>query len=74
MGDWSDPGSLDILASVHAAPGRTDEAIRTGERAAALARNNGLHDLAAQIDQHTFSYRSAPATAPGGTAQTQPQE
>jgi tetratricopeptide (TPR) repeat protein len=53
-----DPRALDTLAAALAINGRTPEAAKTSERAAALATAQGDHDLAVQINARGRAYRN----------------
>lgn len=54
----ADPELLDTLAATYASAGRYDEAAGTGERAAAIAEEQGQRALAAQIRTHVALFRS----------------
>jgi len=51
------PGILDALAAAYAASRRFEEAIATGERAAARARETGDVELASRIERRLAAYR-----------------
>ena len=53
-----DGDAFDLLGAAYAESGRMDEAVRTGEIAAGLARLAGRHDEAAQIEARVVQYRS----------------
>lgn len=53
-----DPGTLDVLAAAYATDGQFDEAVRTAERALALAVT-AEEDLAGEIRQRLELYREA---------------
>ncbi|HVP73239.1 MAG TPA: tetratricopeptide repeat protein [Phycisphaerales bacterium] len=53
----SDPALIDILASVLAADGRLQDAVRTADEAAALADRLQAPDLAKQIRERAAQYR-----------------
>jgi hypothetical protein len=52
------PWILDTLATGYAAAGRYDDAIRTAEKAEALALKRDLPDLAREIRKHLDLYRA----------------
>jgi protein O-mannosyl-transferase len=53
----SEPAALDILASVYAEADRFQDAVRTGERAIALAKSQGLMHLVEGMTQRVGRYR-----------------
>jgi len=50
--NWSEPASLDILASAYAQAGQTEQAMTTAQRALELARQSGMAELAQLIQNH----------------------
>ena len=55
-----DPGSLLILASVHADAGRHETAIEIAEQAAEIARSHGMTQELAQIEAQIEQFRAEP--------------
>ena len=68
-----DPALLDILASVLAADGRVDEAVRTSDEAATLADQMQAPELAKEIRARAAQYRQRDQSPPmlGPTAAPQ---
>lgn len=53
-----DPLVLDTLAAAHAENGHFDDAVRSAERALAMATEFGMAEFASRIGEHLASYRS----------------
>ena len=63
---FEDEGYLHTLAVAYAGAGRFDDAVRTAERAAELARRHDRDALASEIDEHAAMFRQGRPLRFGG--------
>jgi Flp pilus assembly protein TadD len=68
LSDYRAVEPLDVLGIAYARAGRYSEAIRAAETALRLARTNGKHVLAAQIERRIELYRQRKPYGPADRA------